>query len=441
MNKFNLKLIYFFIFTCTMLFNYSACKIDDFSDLNGPSVQGILENATIGEIQNLVTGAEAAMRDRLGTYYDGVSMIGRDYWRFSAADPRFTADLLGKGSATLDNNTFYTTQPFAARYRVIKTLNILNQSAQQSKHLNDEQKKGVSGLVNTLKAHQLLMVLNQQYNNGIRVDVDDPDNLGSFLSKDESLNAIYALLAQGKTDLEAAGNEFAFSLSSGFDSFNTPQTFAKFNRALSARVAIYKGDANAAKLDLSNSFFSLDGSLSTGVYHIFSAAGGDVLNEVAFPPNSIGEVRVAHPSFIADAEAGDTRLNKTFLRTDAATLDGLSGNYDVYLYKSSSAPICIIRNEELILISAEAENLLGNSNDAIMAINKIRNAAGLSNYSGGTLQSEITEEILKQRRYSLFAEGHRWVDMRRYNKLSELTIDRENDDVFEQFPHPLTEGN
>jgi hypothetical protein len=45
-----------------------------------------------------------------------------------------------------------------------------------------------------------------------------------------------------------------------------------------------------------------------------------------------------------------------------------------------------------------------------------------------------------QRRYSLYAEGHRWIDMRRYDRLDELPTDRPEDDVFVQFPIPLTEN-
>jgi len=47
--------------------------------------------------------------------------------------------------------------------------------------------------------------------------------------------------------------------------------------------------------------------------------------------------------------------------------------------------------------------------------------------------------MLNQRRYSLFGEGHRWIDMRRYNRLNTLPIDRPGDDVWEEFPIPATE--
>jgi hypothetical protein len=48
--------------------------------------------------------------------------------------------------------------------------------------------------------------------------------------------------------------------------------------------------------------------------------------------------------------------------------------------------------------------------------------------------------MLEQRRYSLFYEGHRWIDMRRYNKLGELPIDRPGDQVWSALPIPQTEG-
>jgi len=54
---------------------------------------------------------------------------------------------------------------------------------------------------------------------------------------------------------------------------------------------------------------------------------------------------------------------------------------------------------------------------------KVREAAGLVDYTGATDASSLRDEILKQRRYSLFAEGHRWVDMRRFNRLDQIQVD------------------
>jgi ribosomal protein L10 len=392
----------------------------------------------LGEIQNLVVGAEAAMRNTLNNYWDGVSVIGREYYRFSTSDPRLTSDLLGKGSATLDNNTFYTTNPFNARYRVVKNTNILIAALQNTKAtISDAQRKAAIAYAKTVQAHELLMVFNQQYDNGIRVDVSDPDKLGPFLSKDESLNAIQNLLNEANVDLKGNGVDLPFSTTLYS---KKASEFSKFNRALAARVAIYRKDWSLANTALTESFYDLNGSLTDGVYYNFSTAGGDLLNPVFFPLNTPpAEARVVQPSFITNADAGDTRLSKAPKRTTTASQDGLSSDYDFFVYKTNVAPIPIIRNEELILIYAEVQAQLNNSGNAVTAINKIRNAASLGNYSGATDLNSLITEILKQRRYSLFGEGHRWVDMRRYNRLNELPIDRTGDDVWPQFPRPATE--
>ncbi|HMD00642.1 MAG TPA: RagB/SusD family nutrient uptake outer membrane protein, partial [Ferruginibacter sp.] len=291
-----------------------------------------------------------------------------------------------------------------------------------------------------IQAHELLMVLNLEYNNGIRVDVANPNALGPFLSKDQSLDAILALLNNAYTDLNSnAAATFPFTTTI-FS--NTAGEFAKFNRALAARVSVYKSDWSGALTALNNSFFNINGSMNTGAFYNFSSAGGDQLNPMFFPRNSSGEARVAQPSFISNADAGDTRLNKTPARTASTTQDGLTSSYDFFVYPTNVTPIPIIRNEELLLIYAEAKAQLGgaaNFTDAVTAINKARAAAGLAPYAGLVTQAALIDEMMKQRRYSLYGEGHRWIDMRRYNRLATLPIDRAGDDVWTQFPRPANE--
>jgi len=112
--------------------------------------------------------------------------------------------------------------------------------------------------------------------------------------------------------------------------------------------------------------------------------------------------------------------------------------------KSSTDPFPIIRNEELILLRAEANIGLGNYGLADADMNIVRNAAGLSGYgeAGGPPASDASnalDHLLHERRYSLFIEGHRWVDMRRYGRLNELPLDRAGDQVVESQPRPINE--
>ena len=186
----------------------------------------------------------------------------------------------------------------------------------------------------------------------------------------------------------------------------------------------------------------LAGDMNTGVYHAFGTGGNDQRNPLFYVPNS--DLFTVHPSWLADATAGDLRVDAktTPLDPDEITLpvvlDGLSGNVQVTIFSSDTDPFPMIRNEELLLIYAEAQ-VGQNVNEALAAINAVRNAADIGNYTGATDNASLIDEILYQRRYSLFGEGHRWVDLRRFNRLDEIPLDRAGDVVHVQFPRPVLE--
>jgi hypothetical protein len=427
-----------------LISGFQACDVEEFSDLNNPEVDAFRDNLTRGDLQDLVGGVLYSMRVRLGTYYDDLGVIGREYWRFSSSDPRFTADLLGKENAVLDNNTFYITNPWAARYRTVKNVNLILEFIENqdvSAQFSDSEIIATKGFLKTVKAYELLLNLNLTYQNGIRIDVADENNLGPFLGYDAALTAIRALLDEAAGDLQNGGDSYPFTLTSGFSGFSTPQSFLEANKAIAARVAAYQEDFPAVLDYLEDSFLTLDASmLDEGIYYNFSADQTDILNPLFFPVEATtAGARIVQPDFVTDAEDGDERLNKVAQRSEPLTFDFLTGDYAVFRYTSNIDAIPIIRNEELILLYAEA-NIYQNPSEAVEALNLIRNSAGLDDYDGDTSEASLIDEMLMQRRYSLFAEGHRWLDVRRYNRLDELPTDREGDDVFEQFPIPLTEN-
>lgn len=417
-----------------------SCK-KDIGNLNNPVIEDFLNNATKPQLDNLVVGSESGMRNNMELYLDVTGMIGREMYRLAPSDPRYTTDLLGQGAdGSLNNNSFYLTNEWNARYRVVKNCNLLIQATTTTNvDIPAEVKKGYLGFAKTIKAYQMLLNLNLTYTNGIRVDVEDPDNPGPFLGYPESLTAIATLLDEGKADL--TGADVKFALSSGFGNFSDAAGLIKFNRALAARVAIYRQQWAAALTALNESFFDLNGSFNSGVSMVYSTNPNDQLNAAFFTQNKTGEVRVAQINYSTDIIAGDDRIGKATLRNASASYGGLSSNRDVWVYTSSTAPMPIIRNEELILIYAEAKIQLNQLPDAIVALNRIRTGHNIPVYAGGISQTALITELLYNRRYSLFFEGHRWVDMRRYNRLNQLPIDRPGDDVWEKFPRPLTEGS
>ena len=417
-----------------------SCEIDELPNPNGPSIEGTLLDATKSQLQTLVTGSEDLLRQEVGFYYDVVSIIGREYYFFTGSDPRYTGEVLGKGSSMLDNAGFYGTRPYFGRYRCVKNLNVLIEAAMNSSTITDAELNGYLGFAKTFQAYELHLAANLQYTNGIRVDVSDIDNLGPFVDYNQALSSIQALLDEALGHLNAAGSEFAFSLSSAMAGYSTPSSFATFNRALSARIALYQGNKSEALTRLGSSFLNEAADLGEGPARFYSAAGGDFANNLFRVPDQADAI-IAHPSYVNDAEAGDARLDKVLLRPSGTlTLDELSGDYDVWVFRSLEDQVPYMTNEELMLIRAEA-NIGTNNSAAVDDINFIRAAHGVAAYSGGTSDAELLNEVLYQRRYSLFALGHRWVDMRRTGKLSELPLDRAGDDVWEMFPRPVSEPN
>jgi len=392
-----------------------ACEDLDFPDPNSPSTAS-------STVQSLVTGAEAGMRSSLSNYLIGVSSVGREAYHFEPADPRYTGELI---HGPLDPGGFVVYSSWNSRYRVVKNCRLL---------LEKSTDKGVEGFAKTVEAYQLLLALNMQNNNGIKIA--PYDGLDSDpASKTAAFAEVAKLLDEASTALDAAGSAFTFKLSSGFSGFDTPSTFKQFNRALRGRVAVYAGDWDVALTALGQSFMDPAASMDKGVYHVFGSGQGDGANGMYENPNASYVRTMAHMSFKTDAEAGDPRFSsKVVERADTTIYDGLQSNLAVSVWSGAYDPVAVVRNEELVLLKAEAN--IGKGGDGLTEINAVRSAHGLAATATGGL-----DQLLHEKRYSLFMEGHRWVDMRRYGKTGLMPNDRTDrgDKVFDSFPLPEAE--
>lgn len=416
----------------------TSCDVEDFGNPNGPTAEELLSGASQADLQLLLSGLESVMRNDMEYHFNTVSIVGREYYDLTSVDPRYTGELLGAQGAALDNNGFLTTRAFAQVYRVARNANNLISALNNSKAgLTDDQINGLIAVADTYKAYSLLLELNRQYENGIRIDVADVDNPGPFLSYSESLNALESLLDNASGDLDKAGDEFPLVLTPGLDGMNTPAGFNTFNRAIAARVNMYQGDKAGIKTALEASFMDTAADFDLGAYYVFGTSGNDVSNPLVVVPEQT--FMMVTDSWLAGAEAGDMRvMNKSTVIADTAKVDDLSSFTQVSLYPTNTTPVPMIRNEELILMMAEA-HVGTNNSEALNLVNLVRNAAGLADYAGGTSDAEVMDAILQERRYSLFGEGHYWVDMRRMGRLDQITVDRAGDVVHTQFPTPVTE--
>ena len=434
---------YFLLACVSALLWLPSCELEEIPNPNGPTLESLVDGATAEDLQLLVSGVESVMRSDMSFYYNTVNIIGREYWDLRGTDPRYTGELLGAGGSPLDPNGFLTTRSFAANYRAVRHTYILEEAvANTVASISDEEANGFVGFAEMVRAYHLLLESNRQYQNGIRLDTRDPDNLGGFVSYEEALSGIRSLLDDAIASFGNAGGGLAFRLSSGFAGFKTPQGMAQVANALAARVAIYQGDKEAARNYLSKSFLDLNADPYLGVYHTFGASGNDQLNPLFVVPQV--SLYIAHPDFLDDAEDGDQRVsNKTteLIATDdltvPVTLDDLVGDTQITLYNENVSPVPIIRNEELMLLWAEAH--IGFDDDiARSTLNRVRELAGLGELDAS---ADLEDALLNERRYSLFGEGHRWIDLRRYDRLDEITLDRDGDFVHVQFPRPVAEDN
>ena len=433
----------------------TACNfftVDDTIDPNNPSVESVQTNASRIQINQLGVGVQSVMRNGLTNFYEVTGSIGREVYVLASTELTWTTELLGT-----TNGGFSATTLFNGYYpdfsQTRRRAEIFRLSAEKAAPgaLTDTEIQGIRGFTNTVKAHAMLNTLNMQYKNGIRLNFTDlysPGDLlkpGPFTTYEAGLTEIRRLLDEGATQLAAGGAAFGFTITSGYAGFNTPATFLRFNRALAARTAMYQKDWTGMLTTLNDSFLSLTGSLTTGPVFTYSTTSGDLINPLYQQLNTTGGPIVAQNNFISDAEAGDTRVTrKVAKRTSARNLNGILGNYDVTLYPTSTSPISIIRNEELVLMYAEGMIQTGKLADAVTALDKIRTSAGLqplATAKPATIGNKdaLINELLNQRRYSLFFEGHRWFDMRRYDRLNQLPNDQPNHKVYDQLIRPFAE--
>lgn len=401
----------------------AGCKESVVPDLNNPSLEGVSSNPSRPQVQSMATGLLAGNRAATGPFIRDLEIIGRDAYNLDAADPRWITELL----VNLDPGGFGAAH-WGIRYRNVKGANVMIASVGSSSALSSTEKSAANGFARTIKALDLLSVLESRDEIGIALDAGSTaDNLAPIGCRAPALVRIGALLDSARTDLAAGGAAFPFVLSPGFAGFDTPASFIRFNRGIKARVEIYRGKTDATRFtqaltDLAGSFVDTTASLDLGVYHDFSLAAGDAANPLYQDP-ATANFR-AHPSVRSDAEAGDLRVAAKTAIGPSKTYQGVTSNIIFTRYANPTAPIPVLRNEELILLRAQANLGAGNLASASRDINVVRRrSGGLPNNVHATPAAAL-DDLLRQKRYSLLWESpSRWVDARLYGRLAALPRD------------------
>jgi starch-binding outer membrane protein, SusD/RagB family len=429
-----------------------ACNYD-IANPNSPSVIG--ENPSPAQVGAAAVGILIATRQDVADWALDGAIFGREAYRFDPSDPRFAQEMM---QGPLDpGSRAFGGDHWLESYSAIRSANDLLAVIGTASALSQAQQNVVSGFARTLQAYNFIIILDSHTQDQIPIDVgrDAGAPPAPFVTNAAAWDHVISLLDGAATQLQGA--EIPFDLPPGFTGFDSTATFLRFNRALRARVAVYRGDYAGALTYLTESFLNPAAALDVGVYMDFGTGPGDVANPLAIDPQT-GE-NFGHPTLRTQAQlqADGLSLDRRFLTklvsrpprsagtTNTTPVQLLTSDLGWVRYPSPSTPIPLIKNEELILLRAEANIGLNNLAAAVPDIDLVRTTSGgLPSYSGAVDQPSLLAELLYNKRYSLMFEGgHSWIDYRRYNLTSLLaSIDRPGpppDVIFPTLPIPSSE--
>jgi hypothetical protein len=433
-----------------------ACKDSTaVPDFNNPSLSDITGKplTKIG-LQNLITGYHDAQRASLGVapanYIVFGEVMARDGYRTDASESRYVNEFL---NGTPDPSAFSgggNWTPFMRDIRAANTVLGALPSIPATENVTAQQVSAVRGMVRTMKAIDYYKALEYRDTLGVPVALDVPLGapLAPLICKPKVTAFVSALLDSAYTDLQAGGTSFPVKLPPGFAGFNTPATFAQFNRGWKGKVELYRALDHAAPTGatgFTNAIAAINASyidtadpnaIGKGVYFTFSTSSGDTPNQLVD-----GNLHL-NPQISDSLQAGDRRGSK-IIPVTPATIQGLT--YKSNFRVAQTDPIAYLKNEELILLRAQAEVGLGDLAGALADINWVRaNSGGLPALLPFVTATEAIDAILREKRYSLlFESAHRLVDLRAYSRLSNTYFKKEkaNDVFIKALPIPQTEAD
>jgi hypothetical protein len=451
------------------LFLLGACNFD-ILNTNQPTQDDLINNPTKVKLGAAATGLFATSRGgiqaliwRLGSMgREGVNLSGNNQPDFQ--EPYFgPVQAGGSFGGTLYND----------RYALIRSANIYLDAIDGAPDLTAAEKSASKGMGKTLKALAFAYVIETRASLGAPVDVDRPVSAppAPFVTEDSVWGYIIGLLDEAEADLTAAGSvDFPFPVPPGLSAFGTPATFVQFNRALAAKANVLRATVtggcggtpatcyNAALTALGGSFIdATPANFQSGAYFDFSTGPGDAVNGLSEPLNSLTFFALQDNFTDAQLQTGGSLADQRVLDKVTAAADtqiALLGSIPIpgelkftVFFTSGQADqnhgIPIIKDEELILLRAEASWFTGAKAAALADIDLVRqNSGGLpaTSLTAASTEQEFVTELMYNRRYSLLWEqGARWIDARRFGRLTDIPNAVPGGNVPPVMPVPLTE--
>ncbi len=444
-----------------------ACGNFDVTNPNQPTLDDLLSNPTRTKLSAAASGLFARSRSEITSLIWRLGSMGREGINLAGNNqPDYQEPYFGPLSPSGFGGALW-----GSRYALVRDANTYIEALANNHDLSAGEKAVSQAMAETLKALAFMYIIETRGKLGAPVDVGRTIDAAPapFVTQDSVYGYAIGLLTDAYAKLQAnAGSSFPFPLPPGYTGFDTPSTFSKFVMALVAKANVLRATAGCgaacytkALTALSSSFIDTSGptTLQNGVYFDFSNAPSDQSNDLSEPLNGVryfADSAILYQKVQFNGVTPDRRLTS---KTALATADppqsipdvDITGTLKFTRYFTNgepdpSHPIPIIKNEELILLRAEAEWFTGQKALAVADLNYVRtNSGGLApvvGLSAASSDAAFVSALLYEREFSLLWEqGTTWIDARRFNLLSTIPLGVTNGSVPTIMPIPSAECN
>jgi len=407
---------------------------------NAPTTDALTGALTTAGVKTLAVGVLAQDRAVVSAvgYFLFPSIYSRDAYRIDSNEPRFVTETLGgtpdPGSFAAGGSAY--TGAFTAIRAATSLLTAL--PGAPTSQITTAQNQTTAGLIQTFEALAYYRVLETRDTVGVPIQNLDPAVVSPLSCKSVVLNTIAALLDSANASLASAGAAGAlpFTPPTGFTAYGRDYSKASnlilLNRGLKGKVDVYRGlqhtnpVSGAFTLAITELTQALGGAapgavspstFQNGAYVTFVAGGTENT------PNPFVDAKIAvNPKASAALQPGDTRASKIIARTTLAG-NGLTSNFTFVGASTANTanltrPFAILRDEELVLLRAQAYFEAGQFANGAADLNSVRTSYGLAAIPVPGDITTARTALLYEKRFSLFFEGpQRLVDLRAYGLL------------------------
>jgi starch-binding outer membrane protein, SusD/RagB family len=382
----------------------AACDMD-LADPNTPNEEDVI--TTPAGLRQVAIGLQATYASEIvnpiyiaGLVTDEIGAIPQAFESYRNVD----------GGLPVENNLGPSTETWSSQYRVVQRANVLLDNVPRVDGFVPGTESGITALAKFYKAMAFGNLL--QVYERVPLEVGVQNESPSFASRADGLARVLELLGEARQQLEQTPPSDEFTdevLAPGFDLANTID-------AMIARYSLIAGEldvalAAAERVDLGRlSELRSSEPDPSSLWNMWLNSG----NAFAMRPKA---------RFRLEAEEGDGRVGYWVAEGDRAGAHEPLDDFVKYAAREAHIPAYL--PDEMRLIQAEVHARRGNLSAALDLVNEVRTrcsspldepSACLPALAAAELstQADMLRQILHERRYSLYLQGVRWSDLRRF---------------------------